>query len=133
VDGDETRYLIDANRSFAQVVEEYSPGGAVRATYTHGPHQLISQSRTAPAPGITRWLGQHTRVNGQDRQPDRQLRFDTYGRTLVQSGPDGQRVPSTPAAARPEPWFGYLRARYLNINAEVFLGEDPIRAQAKHL
>src|SRR5262249_32670811 len=43
-DGPETRYLVDANRSFAQVLEEYTPAGDVQAAYVYG-LTLISQER----------------------------------------------------------------------------------------
>src|SRR5262249_26835937 len=42
--GRETRYLIDANRPFTDVVEEYAPGGAVTVSYAHGLGR-ISQDR----------------------------------------------------------------------------------------
>jgi RHS repeat-associated protein len=44
VNGTETRYLVDKNRDFAQVLDEYAPGGSVNASYVYG-SDLISQSR----------------------------------------------------------------------------------------
>jgi RHS repeat-associated protein len=44
VNGTETRYLVDKNRDFAQVLDEYAPGGSVNASYVYG-GDLISQSR----------------------------------------------------------------------------------------
>jgi RHS repeat-associated protein len=44
VDGQETRYLIDANRPLAQVLLEYSPGGVIQVSYGYGLN-LISQDR----------------------------------------------------------------------------------------
>jgi RHS repeat-associated protein len=44
VDGVETGYLIDANRPYAQVLEEYNSSG-VQASYVYG-NSLISQSRS---------------------------------------------------------------------------------------
>jgi len=46
VNGVETRYLVDKNRNYAQVLEEYAPNGTVNATYIYG-NDLISQSRNA--------------------------------------------------------------------------------------
>jgi len=43
VNGQETRYLIDANQPHAQVLEEYAPGGVVQASYIYG-NDLISQN-----------------------------------------------------------------------------------------
>jgi len=44
VNGEEARFLIDANRDYAQVLEEYTPGGNVNVSYVYG-HDLISQNR----------------------------------------------------------------------------------------
>ena len=41
---DETRFLIDANRPYAQVLEEYTPGGIIKVSYVFG-NDLISQNR----------------------------------------------------------------------------------------
>ena len=43
VDGVETRYLVDANRNYAQVLEEYTADGDVEVAYVYG-HDLISQT-----------------------------------------------------------------------------------------
>jgi large repetitive protein len=44
VDGEITKYLIDANLPYAQAVVEYRPSGLVVVSYTHG-NDLISQTR----------------------------------------------------------------------------------------
>jgi RHS repeat-associated protein len=44
VDGQETRYLVDANRAYTEVLEEYTASGTVQASYVYG-LGLISQSR----------------------------------------------------------------------------------------
>ena len=44
VDGDETRYLIDTVQPYAQVLEEYTPGGVIKVSYVYG-NDLISQNR----------------------------------------------------------------------------------------
>jgi RHS repeat-associated protein len=44
VDGEITKYLIDANLPYAQAVVEYRPSGLVIVSYTHG-NDLISQTR----------------------------------------------------------------------------------------
>src|SRR5262249_46349708 len=46
VGGSETLYLIDANRPYAQVLEEYTPRGTVQVSYVLG-NDLISQDRGA--------------------------------------------------------------------------------------
>ena len=44
VNSEETRFLLDKNRPYAQVLEEYTPGGILKVSYVHG-HDLISQNR----------------------------------------------------------------------------------------
>jgi hypothetical protein len=43
-DGMELRYLIDDNRDYAQVFEEYKPAGTVHVSYVYG-RDLISENR----------------------------------------------------------------------------------------
>jgi YD repeat-containing protein len=42
VNGQQTRYLVDANRDYAQVLEEYTPNGTAQVSYVYG-NDLISQ------------------------------------------------------------------------------------------
>ena len=42
--GEETRFLVDANRSLACVLMEYTPAGDVKVAYVHG-RRLVSQDR----------------------------------------------------------------------------------------
>jgi RHS repeat-associated protein len=131
VDGDETRYLIDANRPFAQVVEEWtsinSQPSTLNASYTHGPHHLISQSRA----GARSWyhadgLGSTRALTGQSGSPTDRYHFDAYGRTLAQSGPTDNAYLYAGEQRDRNLGLDYLRARYLNFNAGRFYGRDPV-------
>jgi YD repeat-containing protein len=42
INGEETRFLIDTNRPYVQVLEEYTPSGIIKVSYVYG-HDLISQ------------------------------------------------------------------------------------------
>jgi YD repeat-containing protein len=44
VNGVETRFLVDKNRNYAQVLAEYAPSGTVQVSYVFG-SDLISQDR----------------------------------------------------------------------------------------
>ena len=125
VDGDETRYLIDGNRSFAQVVEEYAPSGAVLAAYTHGQHHLISQSRA----GARSWyhadgLGSTRALTSQGGAATDRYRFDADGRALAQSGPTDNAYLYAGEQRDRNLGLDYLRARFLNVNAGRFYGRD---------
>jgi YD repeat-containing protein len=45
VDGNETRYLIDANHQYAQVLEEYDATTSTEVSYVYGCDELIAQTR----------------------------------------------------------------------------------------
>ena len=134
VDNDETRYLIDANRPFAQVVEEWTSinhqPSTLTASYTHGPHHLISQSRA----GTRAWyhadgLGSTRALTGQSGSPTDRYHFDAYGRLLSQSTINPQPTANDYLFAGEQRdrnlGLDYLRARYLNFNAGRFYGRDP--------
>jgi RHS repeat-associated protein len=46
INGTETRFLVDPNQPYAQVLEEYSPSGTVQVAYVYG-LDLISQTQGA--------------------------------------------------------------------------------------
>jgi len=131
VDGDETRYLIDANRSYAQVVEEWTSLNSQPATlttsYTHGPHHLISQSRA----GARSWyhadgLGSTRALTGQSGSPTDRYHFDAYGRTLAQSGPRDNSYLFAGEQRDRNLGLDYLRARYYGPSIGILFGRDPL-------
>lgn len=86
VNGEETRFLIDANRSYAQVLEEYTPGGIIKVSYMHG-NDLISQNRggeksfyNVDGLGSTRALSDETGLNTD------QYIYDAFGQVIKQIG-----------------------------------------------
>ncbi len=90
-DGEETRFLIDSNRPYAQVLKEYTPGGIIKVSYVHG-LDLISQNRPAETGksfyhvdglGSTRAL-----TNGSGLVTDTYI-YDAFGRTIGQVGSTG--------------------------------------------
>jgi RHS repeat-associated protein len=122
--GQETRYLVDTNRPFAQVIEEYTPGGILQASYVGG-LALISQSRAgqhsfylADGLGSTRVL-----TDSGGRVTDRYV-YDAFGILLGHTG----------SAANPFLFTGqqfddagnqyYLRARWYDPATGRFSGRD---------
>jgi RHS repeat-associated protein len=86
VNGAETRYLIDANQPYAQVLEEYTPGGVIQVSYVYG-NDLISQDRGGVKSfyhvdglGSTRAL-----TNASGVVSDRYV-YDAFGRTIGRVG-----------------------------------------------
>jgi RHS repeat-associated protein len=124
VNGDTTRFLIDANRPYAEVLVEYRPSGLITASYVYG-NRLLEQDRggvrsyyQVDGLGSTRAL-----TNASGGVTDRYV-YDAFGRTIGQVG-------STPnvylfAGEQRDASVGldYLRARYLSAGAGRFYGMD---------
>jgi len=125
VDGDETRFLVDSERPFAQVLEEYAADGTVIVTYVYGP-DLVSQVRGGARSyyhvdglGSTRAL---TDANGL--VTDRYW-YDAYGQTIARSG-DTENVYLFAGEQRgASVGLDYLRARYLDSRTGRLLSVDP--------
>jgi RHS repeat-associated protein len=124
VDGQETRYLVDASQALTPVVDEYAPDGTILVAYTHGLH-LISQDRGgvlsfyhADGLGNTRFL-----TDSQGHVTDTYT-YDAFGNVLESTG-------STPNVYLygEEPFDAgtglyYLKARYMNPTLGRFVSRD---------
>jgi RHS repeat-associated protein len=123
--GQEMRYLVDANRPFAEVLEEYQPGGATAVSYVYG-LGLISQDRggqqsfyVADGLGSTRALADsHGLVTDQ-------YAYDAYGRIIGQSGSTANNYLFAGEQLDPNMGLYYLRARYYAPSIGRFLTTDP--------
>ncbi|MDR9403652.1 MAG: RHS repeat-associated core domain-containing protein, partial [Halothece sp. Uz-M2-17] len=126
VDGEETRFLIDANQQeFAQVIEEYSPGGIIQVVYTHG-NDLISQTRDtekgfyhADSLGSVRLL---TDLSGNVANT---YLYDPYGSVINQLEIQQNSYKFTGEQFDRELENYYLRARYYDPVTGRFVSRDP--------
>lgn len=125
VDGSETRYLIDANRPFAQVIEEYSPTGPILVSYTHGHHPPISQLRSGTR---SYYHGDHLRstrvLTAQSGGPTDLYTFDGYGNILSQNGTTANLCLFTGEQRDNALGSDYLRARYFDFMTGRFYSRD---------
>jgi RHS repeat-associated protein len=122
----ETRFLVDANLPFAQVLAEYTPGGVIQVSYVYG-NDLISRKESGVLSyyhvdglGSTRAL---TDTSGL--VTDRYI-YDAFGRMLAHSG--GSTNTYRYAGEQKDGNLGlyYLRARYLSVDTGRFFGRDPL-------
>ena len=104
VGGQETRFLIDTEQPFAQVLLEYRPSGLITASYVYG-HDLISQSRDGASSfyhvdglGSTRAL---TDVTGAVLN---RYVYDAFGRILDQTGEHIKFLPVSRASSATRLW-----------------------------
>ena len=125
VGGEETRFLVDSNRSFSQVLMEYTPAGVMAVSYVHG-QDLISQNRDGVKSfyhvdglGSTRAL-----TNTLGVVTDR-YRYDAFGRVLSQFGTAVNRHLFTGEQFDPLLGQYYLRARHYDPASGRFTAMDP--------
>jgi RHS repeat-associated protein len=123
-DGKETRYLIDSNREYAEVLEEYAPGGSATTSYVHG-NDLIAETRSGQTLfhqvdglGSTRAL-----ADGAGQIAGRST-FDAFGRTIGSSGATSVNRFAGEQLDVPSGLY-YLRARYYDAGVGRFASTDP--------
>jgi RHS repeat-associated protein len=127
VAGEETRFLVDKNRDYAQVLEEYTPSKIIKASYIYG-HDLISQLRDTERSfyhvdglGSTRAL---TDINGLLTDA---YAYEAFGEIIKQLGNTQNSYLFAGEQRDPNLGLDYLRARYLNVNTGRFYGRDPFK------
>ncbi|MGF1674223.1 MAG: RHS repeat-associated core domain-containing protein [Rivularia sp. (in: cyanobacteria)] len=126
VDGEETRYLIDANRYYPQVLEEYKPTGEVIKNYTYGSSLLsLSQDNESSFYLYDGYSGVRQVSNELGEITDT-YSYDAYGRLLNSTGTtendylyQGEQFDSNLD-------LQYLRARYYDPNTGRFVSVDPV-------
>ena len=133
VDGRETRFLVDANRAHAQVLEEYGAGRHQRGLLRPWVRPDLPES-----PGrwnvflSRRWPGKHTRAltdisaNVTDRYT-----YDAFGRLIGRWGTTGNRYRFAGEQFDESLELTYLRARYLDHDTGRFYAVDPLQGDLR--
>jgi large repetitive protein len=125
VNGVETRFLVDKNRDYAQVLEEYSPSKVIKVGYVYG-NDLISQIRDGQQSfyhvdglGSTRTL---TDINGLVTDT---YDYEAFGKIVQKLGIVNNSYLFAGEQRDSSTGLDYLRARYLDIGTGRFYGRDP--------
>jgi RHS repeat-associated protein len=122
--GVETRYLVDTNRYYAQVLEEYQSNGQIHASYVYG-LDLISKHQSNSMfylrDGFS-GIRQLTNVAGQVIDS---YTYDAYGRILSFTGNTDNNYGYQNQQSDDNTGLQYLRARYYNPNLGRFTSTDP--------
>ena len=125
VGGEETRLLVDKNRLFPQVVEEYTPGGVIKASLIHG-HDLISQTRGGEQIFYhVDGLGSVRALTDAVGAVLSRYGYDAFGRMISQSGTTPNVHLFTGERFDSELGMNYLRARYYDLSTGRFASVDP--------
>jgi RHS repeat-associated protein len=126
VDGVETRYLLDENRQYAQVLEEYNSSG-LQSRYVYGTElDLISQTRDVSTSFYLKdghsGVRQLTNTAGVVTN---QYGYDGYGNLLYSLGSTQNVYQYRCEQSDSDLGMQYLRARYYNTRTARFSSVDP--------
>jgi RHS repeat-associated protein/prepilin-type N-terminal cleavage/methylation domain-containing protein len=134
IGGQENRFLVDSNRPYAEVLEEYTAGGTIHVSYVHG-LDLISQHRPfdsgksfyhVDALGSTRGL-----TDEFGTVTDRYF-YDAFGRITGQIGTTSNNFQFAGEQRDSRLGMDYLRARYLQFDSGRFLSRDSYSGMLRH-
>ncbi|WP_232826317.1 RHS repeat-associated core domain-containing protein, partial [Cyanothece sp. BG0011] len=124
VNGEETRFLIDTNRPYAQVLEEYTDGGIIKVSYVYG-HDLISQERNnAQSFYHVDGLGSTRALSDESGVVTDSYIYDAFGQVLTQIGDTENSYLFTGEQFDNELSQYYLRARYYEPSTGRFTQRD---------
>jgi RHS repeat-associated protein len=124
VDGIETRFLIDSNTSYTQVLEEYNPiNGTVVASYIYG-WDLISQDRGGKSFYLYDGLGSTRALTNSSGVVTDRYNYDAYGNLLNSSGATSNNYRFTGEQFDKNLNQYYLRDRYYGTDIGRFTRSD---------
>ena len=124
VDSELTGYLVDKNRSYAQVLEETDGVGALQVEYVHG-DDLISQNRG----GVKRYYHYDGQASTRQLSDDSgtiqdEYNYDAFGVLRNQTGSTSNSYLYTGEQFDANLGLYYLRARYYNQSTGRFINMD---------
>ncbi|NET91148.1 MAG: hypothetical protein F6K45_24165 [Kamptonema sp. SIO1D9] len=131
VDGVETRYLVDTNRQYAQVLEEYSADGTTEVSYVYG-NSLISMQR-----GGEEFVYLNDGHSGVRFLSDEMgavsdsYVYDAYGNLLSSTGDTENNYLYRGEQFDPNLGMQYLRARYYDPSLGRLASVDPFEGMVE--
>ena len=117
-------YLVDANRDYAQVLEEWDENGNLLVRYVYG-HDLVSQTRE----GVTTYyhydgLGSTRALSNNSAAVTDTYNYDAFGNLLDKTGTTSNTYLFTGEFFDANIGFYYLRARYMSPAVGRFVTMD---------
>lgn len=123
VAGTETRFLVDKNRDYSQIIEEYSPG-VVHASYVHG-RDLISQLRgSAPSFYHVDGLGSTRALTNADADLIDLYDYSAFGEIVERAGHTPNDFLYAGELFDSDLNLVYLRSRYFDPAIARFVSMD---------
>jgi RHS repeat-associated protein len=124
VNGVETRYLVDGNRQYAEVIEEYSPLGQVQTIYVHGLN-LISQVRSGQTSTyLYDGFDSVRSLSNQTGTVANTYSYDAYGNLMRSTGTTKSDYGYRGEQFDSNLEMQYLRARYYDATIGRFVSSD---------
>ncbi|WP_051039833.1 RHS repeat-associated core domain-containing protein [Synechococcus sp. PCC 7336] len=124
VDGVETRFLVDSNLTYAQVLEEYRPDGTIETAYVYGNGSIAQLEGEAATYFHVDGLGSTRMLSDETGAIVAEYDYDAFGRAIGQQGVEtdfqfaGEQRDATLE-------LDYLRARYYDPDLGRFISRDP--------
>ncbi|WP_017327142.1 RHS repeat-associated core domain-containing protein [Synechococcus sp. PCC 7336] len=124
VDGVETRFLVDSNLTYAQVLEEYRPDGTIETAYVYGNGSIAQLEGEAATYFHVDGLGSTRMLSDETGAIVAEYDYDAFGRAIGQQGVEtdfqfaGEQRDTTLE-------LDYLRARYYDPDLGRFISRDP--------
>jgi RHS repeat-associated protein len=122
--GHETRYLVDTNRYFAQVLEDYQANGQARTNYVYGLDLISEHGNSAVFYLKDGYSGVRQLTDGSGLVTDTYI-YDAYGRLLSSTGGTDNSYGYQSQRTDSDSGLQYLRARYYDPNLGQFTSVDP--------
>jgi RHS repeat-associated protein len=129
-----TRFFIDPNLSYSQVLEEYTPGGIISVSYVHG-LDLISQDRhleTGKSLYHVDGLGSTRALSNVNGLITNSYHYDAFGQVIHQSGLTENNFLFAGEYRNFETGLDYLRSRYLDFATGRFASRDSFEGFMQH-
>jgi RHS repeat-associated protein len=128
----EIRYLLDENRQYAQVLEEYSNNGP-QSRYVYGMELgLLSQTRgTATSFYLEDGHSGVRQLANSAGESNNQYGYDSYGNVIYAVGSTQNTYQYRGEQSDPNLGMQYLRARYYNTENGRFASADPFEGYSK--
>jgi len=129
VNGQRTTFLVDANQSFAHVLEE-TAGTGERTVYTRG-LELVSQSSSLGTSYLyPDHLGSTRLLANAQGNTTATIVYEAFGQIVQQTGAPNTRFRFAGEYIDPETGLSYNRIRYLDLATGRFLSLDPSSGNA---
>jgi RHS repeat-associated protein len=125
VDGEETRYLVDTNRPYAEVIEEYRANGDLLANYVYGLGRISQERGDNQVFYLADGLGSVRLLTDLSGQVSDRYTYDAYGSLLGSTGSTVNAYRYTGEQFDPNLQQYYLRARYYDPATGRFTARDP--------